>query len=51
MMDDFMSVEELWGCLLDYGFMRANLMMEVVVPSSLDEMFTVACHAMSLYEK
>ena len=37
--------------LLDYGFMRANLMMEVVVPSSLDEMFTVACHAMSLYEK
>lgn len=50
MKDDFISVEELWGCLLDCGFMDANPKMEVV-PSSLGEMFTVACHAMSLYER
>lgn len=50
MKDDCISVEELWGCLLDCGFMGANPRMGSV-PSSLGEMFTVACHAMSLYER
>lgn len=50
MKDDCISVEELWGCLLDCGFMGANPRMGGV-PSSLGEMFTVACHAMSLYER
>lgn len=50
MKDDFISIEELWGCLLDCGFMGANPRMGGV-PSSLGEMFTVACHAMSLYER
>jgi len=50
MKDDFISTEELWGRLLDCGFMGATPRMEVV-SSSLGEMFTVACHAMSLYER
>ena len=50
MKDDFISVEELWGYLLDCGFMGTNPKIEVV-PSFLSEMFTVACHAMNLYEK
>ena len=50
MKDDFISIEELWGCLLDCGFMGTDPMMEVV-PLSLSEMFTVAYYAMSLYER
>lgn len=46
MENDFISEEELWGRLLDDGFIREFQNIRAV-PSFFNEMFIVACRAMS----
>lgn len=50
MENDFISEEELWGRLLDDGFIREFQNIRAV-PSFFNEMFIVACRAMSFYER
>lgn len=50
MENDFISEEELWGRLLDGDFIRDFQNMKTV-PSFFNEMFVVACRAMSFYER
>lgn len=50
MENDFISEEELWGRLLDGSSIREFQKIKAV-PSFFDEMFVVACQAMSFYER